>query len=461
MEILSEIKRIKNLMSINERFFLVETSLPSLAVSTALKNGWRTINTLGNSSVIERTILSSIDDATKASLRSAYKTITNVTDDTIVNSMKMTDIIDEIINTPSGQWTDDIISSLIKVYDGIPEMSTKLAQTLSKSQDIATSFKELQKLINDGSTTYDNILDELTTEIGANNARNLLNQVKLVPQIVKTATKVTLEMSQIFKNVLESPYVSAEIKELMKGKSGFINECLSAALNSNESITFEKFVSILNEAYTKLPDTNKINKNTWVDILKGAFLKEKEKPVSFGNLAKSKIYLFYYLPVVGMIAAYTYNETEQLYFDNCFNKKGFSDEEKTKGNEGKLDSERQLEYDTAINDCNSDAAITERGQDALDFLELSLPLVGSVIRMYVQDGFSSKQMKPTKRGSTNSVSTKTYENTETSFKQWMADHKPAPLTGTPTIEKNTDGSILGFTLGGKTYFLKSDNTGFE
>lgn len=57
-------------------------------------------------------------------------------------------------------------------------------------------------------------------------------------------------------------------------------------------------------------------------------------------------------------------------------------------------------------------------------------------------------------------STSKYENKEDDFKKWMAD-QPTPLTGTPTIEKNTDGSILGFTLGGKTYFLKSDKSGFE
>ena len=55
MEILSEIKRIKQLMSLNERYFLNESSLPSLAVSTALKSSWKALSKLGDASVIERT----------------------------------------------------------------------------------------------------------------------------------------------------------------------------------------------------------------------------------------------------------------------------------------------------------------------------------------------------------------------------------------------------------------------
>jgi hypothetical protein len=43
MEILSEIKRIKQLMSLNETYFLNESSLPSLAVSTALKSSWKNL----------------------------------------------------------------------------------------------------------------------------------------------------------------------------------------------------------------------------------------------------------------------------------------------------------------------------------------------------------------------------------------------------------------------------------
>ena len=397
MEILAEIKRIKELMSINESVILSESSLPKTIVSATIKSAWRAASTLGDSNVIERTLISTIDDATKDALKFAYKTSFGVTDDAVVNSLKLTDLINNLINLPAGQWSDDVIKSLLQVYNGIPRVSEALTTGLSKSTDIVDNFKELQKLMDDGLTTYDNILSELSDEIGANNAKKLLSKVKLTPGIVDSATKITLELSQIIKNVIESPSVPKEIQSLMKSKSGFINECISLALKSTDTIDFNKFVEILNKAYSEIPSSNKIDKNQFVELVKKAFLKEKDKPVEFGNIAKTRIYTLMYLPIVGLIAAYTLDEKEQLYFDKCFSEKGYSDEDVTLGNQNKLPSDKQVQYDVDVSDCNDTAYSEEIVGDTLDFLQLALPGAGSGI-VYLLKGYKPEQRKPKQRG---------------------------------------------------------------
>jgi len=434
MEILSEIKRIKQLMSLNETYFLNESSLPSLAVSTALKSSWKAINLLGNAAQIERTLLSSISDIEKNALKLFYKTSFGV-DDAAVNALDMTKILDDIVQLPAGNWTDDIIKSIVKVYDKIPEVSSDLTTTLSKSQDIIDNFKILQKLMDEGSTTYDNILSELSDEIGSNNAKNLLNKVKLKPGVVNTATKITLELSQVIKNVIDSQAVPLEILNLTKNRPGFINECISIALKSGEQIDFDKFVEILNDAYAKLPENTAINKNKFIELAKSIFLKEKEKPLSWGNLSIMKPAAIY-LPIVGLIAAYTSDENEQLYFDKCFSEKGYSDEEYDLGNDNKLPSDRQTQFDSDVADCNNTAWSEEIVEDSLDFLQLSLPGLGSLI-VYAIKGYKPTQKKPKKRGVSSNEKVLTIDELKTLLLTYLKKTFPNDNYGTADLKYMT------------------------
>jgi hypothetical protein len=156
-----------------------------------------------------------------------------------------------------------------------------------------------------------------------------------------------------------------------------------------------------------------------------------------------------YLPIVGLIAAYTSDENEQLYFDKCFSEKGYSDEEYDLGNDNKLPSDRQTKFDSDVADCNNTAWSEEIVEDSLDILQLSLPGLGSLI-VYAIKGYKPTQKKPKKRGV---ESNEKYTDDEASFKKWMAKQN---LTGTPTKS-----NIGGFNLNGKNYQLNSDNSGFE
>lgn len=439
MKILSEVSRIKKLMSINE----ATNPIYGVILDPFVKKAWTAFkNKYENSAVrIGQYLDNNLDQIQELNIRDLAKS-KNIPN---VDNMDTMDVINRLTNT---NLINKEVGTLIKELSSMDEFSNNIVKVFTQDTNFKKVFQEAIELEGD-SLSPQAIKNLMTDFLGEKNATKIYDELR-----------VQFKPSKLLDSSITDEFIlpASAIDELISSVSDpSLKNSIKSVLNSTELTKILKTAEEITRQGTKIDSSwfknefTKIiqsNPSFWTQLRKAELSKILQKlytdsktgKISFGQLGKSLVGggLAYVLTSI-FAGVWTSNDLKDAWMGECMKSKGY-----TEDNLNDIKTNDPNKYTIDSGECETEvrAKLTEyRGESILSWYNLS--------------GLLDKDVREVKLNTLKSstTSTATYEDTEESFKKWMVKEK---ITGTPTKS-----AIGGFDLNGINYQLKSDNSGFE
>lgn len=426
MELLNEIHRIKNLMS------LTEATNPILSFVTGpfVKKAWESMvssyggslkNTLSN---VSRTDLDAIFERLNPG-----RTLPTDIDDLFGNVISQ-------INKLTKEELDSVIITLSK-YE---PFRTGLIDSFKNSKPFMDA---ISKAFSGSDMSPQEIKNVLKTELGDDIGAKLFDELKVRFDPSATMKKVGIETFtlpstsiQDLKNLVEDPNLKTTIEAYLTPNN------LNKLFKEAESAANGGIVIDSNYFRTEFAKIVKDNPNFWTEIRRKEFSKLLNRLL---NLLKRKdVSILAALAIALNWAASEYKsgkkETYETFLQKCMKGKGYNNQKDIE--DAKINKPEDLKSD--FFDCKNEAKSLSMGK-GIEKLGSNIPSFEEEEGMTIDDVFGT---------ATSTTSTSTYSDDIDSFKKWMVTRK---LKGTP-VPSITG---VGFDLNGVNYIFDTPSTGFK
>ena len=321
MDMISEIKRIQNLMLINE----AQNPLLSLLLDTTLKEAWIKFVNAGGISELDN-----LDAAAQNQIRNAAKNIIGdyrAANNYLVNVINET--IDIIERSPTPANYSKQINQIIKALSYNDEFSNKVAAELMSDSEFINKLKtslevknvnpyEVKKVLEDyvGLKTANKVFNELQTNI---NLGKTLNKSKNIPY----ETLITPEAVDSLVNATSNEGIKLSVKKVL-GNKNLVKELLKNVENEiakGTKIDFNWFNDQFSQLVKQSPSFwDKQKQTDAYNLLRSVYnsrLVKTNGKVSGYKVAGWSMLLF------GVLSWWAADGSMSSFYTDCLKSKGF------------------------------------------------------------------------------------------------------------------------------------------
>jgi hypothetical protein len=327
MKILSEVSRIKKLMSINE----ATNPIYGVILEPFVKKAWTAFkNKYENSAVkIGQYIDNNLDQIQELNIRDLAKS-KNIPN---VDNMDTMDVINGLTNT---NLINKEVGILIKELSSMDEFSNNIVKVFTQDTNFKKVFQEAIELEGEGSLSPQAIKNLMTDFLGETNSTKIYNELRVQFKPSKLLDSSITDEFILPASAIDELISSVSDPSLKKSINSVLNSTeLTKILKTAEEITRQGTKidsSWFKNEFTKIIQSNpsfwtQVRKAELGKILQKLYTDSKTGKFSFGQLSKSLVGGGALYVLTSIIAGvWTSSDLIDSWMGECMKSKGYTEE---------------------------------------------------------------------------------------------------------------------------------------